>query len=294
MGDRDLLYALRNNFHLGAYQAAIGEANDLQHDDLGERENVERDIFMYRAYIEMGKPEEALSGINDDAPLALQAVKGLARLRTDPDAKEEVVASIAEWLSDPAYSSNLMLSELAGEVFCAAEKYEDALKCCSSGGSLELLAIGVHVALKMERADLAKRLADAMSAKDDDAPLTQLAAAWVSVALGGDHVQEAQYIYQELGDRFNWTPKLLNGSACTLMIMGAFPEAEKQLMEALAKDANDGDTLANLAVCNLHLGRAPAAAKYLAQLKAQGPTHPVIAKLGSLEDKFQHAAAQFI
>ena len=86
MGDRDLLYALRNNFHLGAYQAAIGEANDLQHDDLGERENVERDIFMYRAYIEMGKPEEALSGINDDAPLALQAVKGLARLRTDPDA----------------------------------------------------------------------------------------------------------------------------------------------------------------------------------------------------------------
>jgi hypothetical protein len=44
-----------------------------------------------------------------------------------------------------------------------------------------------------------------MSSIDDDATVTQLAHAWVGVALGGAKVQEASYIYQELGDKFTWT-----------------------------------------------------------------------------------------
>lgn len=44
-----------------------------------------------------------------------------------------------------------------------------------------------------------------MSSVDDDATVTQLATAWVGVALGGAKVQEASYIYQELGDKFTWT-----------------------------------------------------------------------------------------
>mmetsp|Transcript_8302 Transcript_8302/g.28490 ORF Transcript_8302/g.28490 Transcript_8302/m.28490 type:complete len:294 (+) Transcript_8302:35-916(+) len=290
-GGRDLLYALRNNFHLGAYQAALGEAQDLQHDDLGGAETVERDVFMYRAYIELGQPEVCLTEVTDDSELALQACKLLALVRSDPGKKEEVVAQVTEWLSDPAYSSNLMLCELCGEIYMATESYEEALKCCSSAGSLELLALAIQVALQIERPDVAKKMLDLMQQKDDDAPLTQLANAWVDISLGGDHIQEAQYIFQELGDRFNWTPKLLNGSAICNMTMGNFAKAEKEVLEALSKDPKNADTLANAITASLHLNKPTE--RYVTQLRGADPNHPVVRKLDALEEKFAKAAAAF-
>lgn len=46
---------MRNNFYLGAYQSAISEASQLT--GLSEAEKIERDVFVYRAYIELGSHE---------------------------------------------------------------------------------------------------------------------------------------------------------------------------------------------------------------------------------------------
>ena len=51
----DLLWTTRNAFYVGAHQAAIAEAADL--DGLGEVDRLERDIFTYRAYVELGSYE---------------------------------------------------------------------------------------------------------------------------------------------------------------------------------------------------------------------------------------------
>lgn len=61
MSGPELLFTLRNNFYLGAYQAAIAEAADLER--LSEADSVERDCFVYRSYIELGSFEVSLAAI---------------------------------------------------------------------------------------------------------------------------------------------------------------------------------------------------------------------------------------
>ncbi len=48
-------------------------------------------------------------------------------------------------------------------------------------------------------------------------------------------MQEAYYIFQELGEKYTWTVLLMNGSAVCQMHMGHFEEAESRLLEALNK-----------------------------------------------------------
>ena len=52
MSEPDLLFTVRNSFYLGAFQAAIAEASDLE--GLSDAAKVERDSFVYRSYIEQG------------------------------------------------------------------------------------------------------------------------------------------------------------------------------------------------------------------------------------------------
>jgi hypothetical protein len=52
MADRDILFAVRNNFYIGAYNNAINEASDIE--GLSEAEQTERDVYVYRSYIALG------------------------------------------------------------------------------------------------------------------------------------------------------------------------------------------------------------------------------------------------
>lgn len=57
-------------------------------------------------------------------------------------------------------------------------------------------------------------ISQAMSAMDDDSSLTQLATAWVDMYMGGAKVKEAFDIFQELGDKYNWTVRPANIGCC--------------------------------------------------------------------------------
>ena len=155
------------------------------------------------------------------------------------------------------------------------------------------MALSVQILLKMERADVAERTAKAMAALDDDATLSQLAGAWVNLSLGGSKVTEAGYAFQELGDKYAWTPKLHAGAAACSLAQGQWDDAEKALLEALTKDGKDAETLACLVVAGLHLGRRGSAKlrTYLTQLRAVAPAHAFLAKQAALEEAYDAAAA---
>ncbi|KAF0923606.1 hypothetical protein E2562_006595 [Oryza meyeriana var. granulata] len=66
-----------------------------------------------------------------------------------------------------------------------------------------------------------------------------------------------------------------------------FEDAEGVLLESLNKDDKDAETLANLIVCSLNLGKS--ASRYLNQLKLAHPDHMWVKRMSSAEDSFERA-----
>lgn len=287
MADRDVLFTVRNNFFLGAYQAVINEASDME--DLSDSDQTEKDCFLYRSYIALGSYDLVIKEISDSSPMALQAVKLLAQYLSSRLSKEDVLSVLSDWLNDPACNRNATVLLIAGMIYSQEGNYVEALKACHTGLSLEMMALCVQIYLKMDRIDKAELQLKSMVSLDDDATLTQLASAWVNSCLGGAKVQEASYIYQELGEKYNWTASLYNGRATCAMKMGKYEDAEHDLQDAFNKDAKDPDTLANLITCGLHLNKN--VARYLTQLKLVAANHPLVKKLDAAEDLFNRAAA---
>lgn len=289
MSEPDALWNLRNAFYLGAYQSAINEGQDLY--GLSDAETIERDFFVYRSYIALGQSELVMSEIGDASALGLVAVKLFAKYLKDKSQKDSILATLREWMSDPVSNSNPYVCIMAGTIFSREEDYVEALKACHTGTTLEMMALSVQVYLQMNRSDKAEAQVKAMSKLDDDATITQLALAWVNIALGGEKVQEAFYIFQELGDKFNWTSMLHNGNGICNLKMGRYDEAERDLLDALNKDAQDANALANIITCQLHLGKPTS--RYASQLKMIDAEHPLVKLTSSAEEAFQRAAAAF-
>lgn len=287
MAAPDLLFAVRNYYYLGAYQHAISEASDLE--NLGEAEKVELDSFVYRSYIELGSYELVINEVSTSSPQTLQAVKLLAQYQGAKLTKEDVLKTLGEWLQDPTSNSNSMVVLVAGTIYTNEGDNVEALKALHNVSTLETLAVSVVNYLRIDRVDQAEKTLKTLFAIDDDSIITQLATAWVGIFLGGAKVQEASTIFQELGDKYNWTVRLLNGAAACNMAMERWEEAEAQLLEAIGKDAKSADTLANLVTVSAHLGKP--ASRYIAQLNTVAPAHIVVQRAKGYEEAFTHAAA---
>lgn len=123
-------------------------------------------------------------------------------------------------------------------------------------------ALNVQIFIKMHRSDYAEKQLRIMQQIDEDHTLTQLANAWLNMAVvltvyftvvltnkkwsisaliyfllnqGGSKIQEAYLIFQDFSEKYPMTSLVLNGKAVCCMHMGNFDEAETLLLEALNK-----------------------------------------------------------
>ncbi|EDO34302.1 predicted protein [Nematostella vectensis] len=289
-GDVDELFDVKNAFFIGNYQGCINEAQKFQ---ATTRElAVEKDIYMYRAYVAQGKYSVVMDEISGMSPPEVQPVRVLADYLQNPSRRDNILSSIEKKLNTSDINDYYLL--MAASVYFHEQNYDGALRCLHQSESLECSALTVQIYIAMDRIDLAKKEIKTMQEMDDDATLTQLALAWFNLAVGGEKLQDAYYIFQEMSDKYSSTVMLLNGQAVAYMHQGKYEDAESLLQEALEKDSNNAETLVNLVVLSQYTAKAPEVSnRYLSQLKDAHPHHAFTKDYIAKENEFNRISSQY-
>ncbi|XP_072749685.1 coatomer subunit epsilon [Anoplolepis gracilipes] len=289
--DVDEIFDVRNHFYIGNYQQCINEAQKIK--PSSPEVAMERDVLLYRAYIAQRKFRVVLDEINNLSPPELQPLKILADYFANPHRREAIVAELDKEASHPNFDNHNFLI-VAATIYYHEKNLEAALRILHDVDHLECMALTLQIYLKMDRPDLARKELKAMQEKDDDATLTQLAQAWVNITSGGDKLQDAYYIFQEMIDKHSSTSMLLNGQATCFIGQAKYEEAETALQESLDKDSNNPDTLINMIVLSQHMGKPPEVAnRYLSQLKDSHLEHPFVKEYLQKEIEFHRLKEQY-
>ena len=251
----DELFDIKNAFFTGNYQTCINEAQKLKISD--PEVSLDRDVLMYRSYLALKKFRVVLEECGTSSKPMLQPLATLAQFLSNPGRKDAIVADIDNIMSGNVDVNNYVQLIVAATVYLGVDQPESALRVLHPSDHLECYALKIQALLSIHRPDLARKELKVMQEKDEDATITQLAQAWTNLALGGDKIQEAYYIYQEMIDKMGATAMLLNGQAVTFLAQGKYSEAESALNEAMEKDPNNADTVVNMIVLSQHQGKAP-------------------------------------
>ena len=251
----DELFDIKNAFYTGNYQTCINEAQKLKLSDPDL--STDRDVFMYRSYLALKKYRVVLEEVGPGSKSLLKPLNMLAQFLSSPSKRESLVAEVDSLMAGDVDVTNYVQLIVAATLYLGVEQPESALRVLHPSDHLECLALKIQALLAIHRPDLAKKELKVMMEKDEDATITQLAMAWTNMSLGGDKIQEAYYIYQEMIDKLGSTATLLNGQAVTFLAQGKYSEAEAALNEAMERDPNNPDTLVNMIVLSQHQGKAP-------------------------------------
>ncbi|XP_043358782.1 coatomer subunit epsilon isoform X2 [Dermochelys coriacea] len=184
-GDADELFDVKNSFYIGAYQAAINEAQRVKPSS-PERE-VERDVFLYRAYIAQRKYGVVLDEIKANACPELQAVRMFAEYLSNDTQRDAIVADLDKKMAKSVDVTNTTFLLMAASIYFHDANPDAALRTLHQGESLECMAMMLQILLKLDRLDLARKELKKMQEQDEDATLTQLATAWVNLAVDSSH-----------------------------------------------------------------------------------------------------------
>jgi len=294
--DVDELFDVKNAYFTGNYQGCINESQKLQSSDPDLV--IEKNVYMYRAYLALKKFGVVRDEIGANSPQLLQPLKtlmGFIQSEGNPSKRSAIVEEVENNAvsGDAANTTSILVN---ATILYHEGNLETALRVLHAAPSdhLESMALRLQVLLKMDRIDLAKKELKSMQERDDDATLTQLAQAWVNMHLGGDKIQDAYYIYQELIDKHGATPLLLNGQSASYIGQEKFDEAEAALQEAVEKDPNNVDTLINLIVLAQQTGKSTEVCnRYMTQLKDDHPHHPFVTGFLHKEQDFDRMAQQY-
>ena len=208
--------------------------------------------------------------------------------------RDNIVKNLDSKMSANVDVSNVTFLVMAASIYFHEQNYDAALRVLNPSDALECIALSIQILLKLDRVDLARKELKRMQEIDEDSVMTQLAQAWFNLAVGGDKYQDAYYIFQEMSDKHNSTPLLLNGQAACYMAQGKWDDAETVLQEAMDKDSNNPETLINMIMLTQHTGKSiEISNRYVSQLKDSHRSHPFVQDLLHKESEFDRIARNY-
>ncbi|GAA47398.1 coatomer subunit epsilon [Clonorchis sinensis] len=229
----DLLDA-HHAYLLGNFQHALRILQKIKDKEL----QLKVDVLTYRVYLAQKKYGIVLDEIREDSEhIELRFIRLIATFLTSTNARERVLREAEKLLTGTLGEDAEPILVLAATLYLNADLPELALRTLHPGEGVYCSALRVQCFMAMNRYDLAGKEVRRMQTADEDALPCQLATALFNLSKGGEQLQEALNIYEELKERYGATSVILNGQAAALIGMNKWEEAESILQEALDADA---------------------------------------------------------
>ena len=109
---------------------------------------------------------------------------------------------------------------------------------------------------------------------------------------GGERYQQAFYVFEEMAQAPGASgTKPLVCQAVAELHLGRLPEAEAALEQAIQRDPEDVEAIANFIVLSVISGKGPGEKE--AELKSKAPSHPLLLDLQEKSSLFDNAAAKY-
>ncbi|KAF4496916.1 coatomer epsilon subunit [Fusarium agapanthi] len=279
------LINIHNHFHQGQYQEVI----DFDTSSFSPDNALPARILVLRARLALGQAEDVLDDVKGDSQPELQALGALAEFNLGKvDSAVETIEKLASSAAD-----NTTVQVIGGTVLQAAGRSEEALALLTQHqGSLDAVSLIVQIHLQQNRTDLALKEVSAARRWAQDSLLVNLAESWVGLRVGGEKYQQAFYVFEELAQAPSTSSvrSLVSQAVCELHL-GRTEEAQAALEQALEKDANNADAIANLLVLNVISGNQ--SDEFAQKLKSVKPNHQFLADLEEKSALFDKAATKY-
>ncbi|KAF5651350.1 coatomer epsilon subunit [Fusarium sp. NRRL 52700] len=279
------LINIHNHFHQGQYQEVI----DFDTSSFSPDNALPARILVLRARLALGQAEDVLDDVKGDSQPELQALGALAEFNLGKaDSAVETIEKLASSAAD-----NTTVQVIGGTVLQAAGKSEEALALLTQHqGSLDAVSLIVQIHLQQNRTDLALKEVSAARRWAQDSLLVNLAESWVGLRVGGEKYQQAFYVFEELAQAPSTSSvrSLVSQAVCELHL-GRTEEAQAALEQALEKDANNADAIANLLVLNVISGNQ--SDEFAQKLRSIKPDHQFLAGLEEKSALFDKAATKY-
>jgi hypothetical protein len=290
----DQLFDVKNSFYVGNYQQAINYAEKIK------KSSLEKDIFMYRAYLASNRHRVVLDEISSSDRTDLLALRYLAEYFNDRSQFENLIKKFEDCLAKAndsnTESAHVIWTIAAACLYINEGLYEDALRLLHGVDDLECMAMQIYIFLQMNRLDLAKKTHQQMQEKDEDATLTQLAQAWINIEMGGEKLQDAFYIFDDFNDKFTSSVLLLNNMAVCALGQHKFDDdVHNYLRDGLDREPNNPDLLTNFIFYTQQADKnpEPVVNRYLTLLKDTSKNCELIRELEKKEAEFDRLCLSY-